>query len=74
MPPALYRDWYSSGICFGNSKEICSPYSALFYLPTGARKRDADSPKAYNPFALIRKHPWLHFNLLASRRFQTLEV
>jgi hypothetical protein len=45
-PPALYRDWYSSGIRSGNSKEICSTYSALFYLPTGARKRVTDGAKA----------------------------
>ena len=60
MPPALYRDWYSSGIRSGKSKEICSTYSALFYLPKGARKRDIDGRKAENQFALIRKHQWLH--------------
>jgi len=30
--PALYRDWYSSGICFGNHKEICSTYCAYVFL------------------------------------------
>ena len=55
-PPALYRDWYSSGICSGNSKEICSTYSALFYLPKGARKRDIDGRKAC-PSSNDLEHP-----------------